>query len=193
MEPYKRLITEINILFVMTCSLTVFFSLLFPRITFLITESQFLGPITKETGKLHRAEPTASFHQWGDTGVNEAVSMATAALGSWPLWHKFNQHFLLAFSLLTITPHTYTTSFFSNTLSLSLAQCPLLSCRLSAWCIMCLEQKNIYFKWLYCAHAETGFMQCEITNSHYKFCDKIHSRDESIRYCMLRKSAQAVS
>ncbi len=36
-----------------------------------------------------------------------------------------------------------------------------------------------------------GFMQCEITNSHYKICDKIHktSSNESIRYCMLRKSA----
>jgi len=34
-----------------------------------------------------------------------------------------------------------------------------------------------------------GFMQCEITNSHYKICDKIHSSDESIKYCMLRKSA----
>ncbi len=32
--------------------------------------------------------------------------MATAALGSWPLWEKCNQHFVLDISLLT-TPHTH--------------------------------------------------------------------------------------
>ncbi len=36
--------------------------------------------------------------------------MATAALGSWPLWEKCNQHFVLAIPLLT-TPHTHIYNF----------------------------------------------------------------------------------
>ncbi len=94
--------------------------------------------------QVNHTEQTASFQQWWDIGVNDAVSMATAALGSWPLWQKFNQHFVLAISLLT-TPHTHRPLPFYLTLSHSLAQCPLLYSRLSEWCIMCLEQNNLNY------------------------------------------------
>lgn len=128
------------------------------------------GVTARRTGKPHRTDGIMQFpwqqRLWGlDLCDRNLISILC-----WPSHYSLSLH--------THTPLPFY-------LTLSLAKCPLLYRTLSAWCIMCLEQNNLNYCFVPMQRLN-GFMQCEITHSHYKICDKIHktSSDESIRLCI---------